>query len=212
MRNNRGGVECWICSGEHTVKNCPVINSKKNIKDREKEVQKRGICFRCLYKWSPDHSCRQEDRKYICPEHQRNYAICKCNHYQARNNQISDGAVQSNDLKINNCHENNINTSLITEVIYLVDKFGNSKKVLCLYDTGNSNTGINNKTADELYGYQKTSNTVNIENFVTGLHKVECNRRIIMIKTKEGTEVVPVFGINGLQQFYEEKSFEVPEK
>ena len=209
----RGGnlaLECWICSGAHTVKNCPTINSKKNIKDKTQELQRRGICFRCLYKWNPGHTCRQEDRKFICSEHNTNYAICQCQKYPARNNQISDGTVQSNDLKINNSQGES--TSLITEVIYLVDKFGTTKKVLCLYDTGNSNTGINNKTADELYGYQKTTNTVNIENFLTGLHKVACNRRIIMIKTKEGTEVIPVFGINGLQQFYEKKSFEIPEK
>ena len=112
-RNNglrRGGnlaLECWICAGEHTVRNCPAINSKKTMKDRTAEVQKRKLCFKCLYKWDPEHTCRQEDRKYICSEHNRNFAICKCQKYPDRNNQISDGAVQNNDLKINNCKENN---------------------------------------------------------------------------------------------------------
>ena len=89
---NYNGLECFICQGEHKFTYCPLLDSRKTMEEREKAILDRGLCLRCLYKWHPDHTCKNEERRFNCPMHQRNYNICKCG---KNSDQLSEGKIES---------------------------------------------------------------------------------------------------------------------
>ena len=175
-------------------------------------MKSKNICTTCILKRNEYHNkekCAKKEQ-YLCKTHKINKGICKC----VITTEANEGTIQrisSNILKINHAENSAIpSTNLVTEVIELMDEKNNPVKVLALYDTGNTNTGINNKTACEIYGHKDTDMTFLVDNFVTGSEVKRGNRRDIKIKTNEGIEQISVFGIQNLTQTYKEKEYMVP--
>ena len=214
---HNGVTKCFICNGNHLGPKCPLMSQNKTMTERESEVKKRGLCPKCLYRSGPNHQCRS--RFFICHQHNKNFLICHCQRNQGHNGRrnagnVSDGVVQSNEIRINNHQSEEATvTNLITEVIELEDDYGQPHKVLCLYDHGNTNTGIDSDKANEIYGWKAYSHKIRVDNFLTGSKIVSCNRRSIKIKTFNNPlpHEVEVFSVHNLNQEYDRKSYTVPD-
>ena len=215
--DRRGGIKCYICKGNHLFYDCPILGPDKSIEERETEVKKKGLCTKCFFPFRSNQCCTPNNRQYVCRQHDKNYNICKCRRFQKtrRNtNNVSDGTVQNNEIRLNNQENGDATvTNLITEVIELVDDYGRPHRVLCLYDHGNTNTGIDSDKANEIYGKRAFTHKINVDNFLTGTKRVSCNRRSIKIRKNGGPEYFEdtIFSVKDLNQTYERKSYTVPD-
>ena len=97
--NGGGNLNCFICQGQHKFTYCPLLDPRKSMKERERAILDKNLCLRCLYKWDPDHTCKQEERRFNCREHQRNYNICRCGKDSRNIDQLSDGKIQNNETE-----------------------------------------------------------------------------------------------------------------
>lgn len=214
---NRSEYNCHVCGGKHKYSKCQDLQNCGSVEAGKQLLQTRRVCCKCLKQIedSASHICPRSRLDFICADHQVNFLICKCAHGSRIKNNIKKGSTQmrtnTNMLKMNNSQAA-IATTLLVEVIKLVDNNGKNHSVLCLYDTGNSNTGIDNSKADVVYGKVPFNQKLVVENFVTGPKNIMGNRRTIKVRTRYGPEEIDVYGVQNLKQQYDQKSFKIPKE
>ena len=219
LNYTRSGVEgtgkkfpCLICNQKtHFTYKCPELKNCQTLNEKKDLLKKKKSCFMCLREHSYGHKCEPKFLKFTCKAHKVNVGICMCKTKKdVEEGSIEKVQVNSTTVKLNNNSNDAVATQLITEVLYLLSDDDQIIKVLVLYDLGSTNSGIDHQKANEIYGPKQLDITLNVENFVTGVQKTSGNRRTIRIKTQNGIEEINLYGVEGLKQTYEKRTFKIP--
>ena len=220
--SHNGPPPCMLCRNkEHRTLSCYILKRASTPEQRKKLFEDKGSCVKCLRKLDPskNHNCPPDTfRKFHCREHRVNVAICGCKPPFYKNQKgstgiSSEGKVTNNSqtLKLNNTMDGATHTALIFEIVEYVNDKGETFSVLQVYDNGNSNSSMDYKKCNEIYGHKPFTHTLNIDNFAHGVAKTRGNRRTVKFKTVRGIEEITIFTCQNLVQKYDQSSFDVPE-